>query len=47
MCTSRDNISPILAIEFLEHLALLVKDYIGNLTEKCVRLNTNLIYEVC
>ena len=46
MCSSRENISPTLPIEYLERLSLIINDYIGVLSEKKVWINQDLIYEV-
>ncbi|XP_066507087.1 AP-4 complex subunit mu-1 isoform X2 [Hoplias malabaricus] len=40
------NASPFTIIEFLNRLAALTKDYCGSLSEKSVRMNFTLIYEL-
>ena len=46
VCTSKFNIQPALALELLNRLAGLCKDYCGVLTEEAIRLNFVLIYEI-
>ncbi|XP_026887065.2 AP-4 complex subunit mu-1 [Electrophorus electricus] len=44
--STKDNPSPFTIIEFLNRLAALTKDYCGSLSEKSVRMNFALIYEL-
>ncbi|XP_064409011.1 AP-4 complex subunit mu-1 isoform X2 [Latimeria chalumnae] len=44
--TTRENVSPFTLIEFLSRLVALLKDYCGSVSEKTVRLNFALIYEL-
>jgi AP-4 complex subunit mu-1 len=44
--TTRHNVSPIMAIEFLNRVTQLIKDYCGILTEEAIRKNFVLIYEI-
>ncbi|XP_039603304.1 AP-4 complex subunit mu-1 isoform X1 [Polypterus senegalus] len=46
VATSKSNLSPFTVIEFLNRLAALIKDYCGALSEKTVRMNFALIYEL-
>ncbi|KAM6985859.1 AP-4 complex subunit mu-1 [Aplochiton taeniatus] len=46
VATTTADASPFMAIEFLNRLSGLIKDYCGDLTEKCVRMNFALIYEL-
>jgi len=46
LISTRYNISAPLAIEFLERVAQLIKDYCGGVTEDIVRRNFTLIYEI-
>uniref|UniRef100_V9KXK0 AP-4 complex subunit mu-1-like protein n=1 Tax=Callorhinchus milii TaxID=7868 RepID=V9KXK0_CALMI len=46
VATTRSNTSPFTVIEFLNRLTGLIKDYCGSLSEKVVRLNFALIYEL-
>uniref|UniRef100_A0AAY4BQN5 AP-4 complex subunit mu-1 n=1 Tax=Denticeps clupeoides TaxID=299321 RepID=A0AAY4BQN5_9TELE len=44
--STKSNPSPFTVIEFLNRLAALTKDYCGSLSEKSVRMNFALIYEL-
>ena len=46
MCSSRDNISPTIPINFLEKLYNIIFDFLGRITEDLVRININIINEV-
>nr|XP_015195806.1 PREDICTED: AP-4 complex subunit mu-1 isoform X4 [Lepisosteus oculatus] len=46
VATTTANLSPFTVIEFLNRLAALIKDYCGSLSEKSVRMNFALIYEL-
>ncbi|XP_066578807.1 AP-4 complex subunit mu-1 isoform X2 [Amia ocellicauda] len=46
VATTTTNPSPFTVIEFLNRLAALIKDYCGCLSEKSVRMNFALIYEL-
>ncbi|XP_062309606.1 AP-4 complex subunit mu-1 isoform X2 [Osmerus eperlanus] len=46
VATTTADASPFTIIEFLNRLTALIKDYCGNLTEKSVRMNFALIYEL-
>ncbi|XP_073685857.1 AP-4 complex subunit mu-1 [Garra rufa] len=46
VASTKTNPSPFTIIEFLNRLAALVKDYCGSLSEKSVRMNFALIYEL-
>ncbi|XP_048839591.1 AP-4 complex subunit mu-1 isoform X1 [Brienomyrus brachyistius] len=46
VATTTTNASPFTIIEFLNRLAALIKDYCGSLSEKSVRMNFALIYEM-
>uniref|UniRef100_A0A672KLJ4 AP-4 complex subunit mu-1-like n=1 Tax=Sinocyclocheilus grahami TaxID=75366 RepID=A0A672KLJ4_SINGR len=46
VASTKTNPSPFTIIEFLNRLAALTKDYCGSLSEKSVRMNFALIYEL-
>jgi AP-4 complex subunit mu-1 len=46
MVTTRSNISPALALEMINRIAILFKDYCGVLTEEAIRKNFVLLYEI-
>ncbi|XP_046869692.1 AP-4 complex subunit mu-1 [Hypomesus transpacificus] len=46
VATTTADASPFTIIEFLNRLTALIKDYCGSLTEKSVRMNFALIYEL-
>ncbi|XP_018607142.2 AP-4 complex subunit mu-1 [Scleropages formosus] len=46
VATTTANVSPFTIIEFLNRLTALIKDYCGSLSEKSVRMNFALIYEM-
>lgn len=46
VCTSIENIAPVFALEFLQKISMLCKDYCGIVNEDAVRYNFALIYEI-
>jgi len=40
------NISPVFVLEYLNRITVLLKDYLGNLSEESVRKNFLLVYEI-
>jgi AP-4 complex subunit mu-1 len=46
VCTTKNNLSPFLALELLTRLGSLFKDYCGILSEEAIRKNFVLIYEL-
>lgn len=46
VATTKDNISPSFALEFLRRICIIIKDYCGFLSEDAIRKNFVLIYEL-
>jgi AP-4 complex subunit mu-1 len=46
VCTTKFNVSPMVAVELLTRLARVIKDYCGILSEESLRLNFSLVYEL-
>jgi len=44
--TAKHNVSPALAIELLDRISAVIKDYCGVLTEEAIRKNFMLVYEL-
>lgn len=46
VATTRINLSPSLALELLQRIARVIKDYLGVLSEESLRKNFVLVYEL-
>lgn len=46
VATTRNNLSPSLALELLQRIARVIKDYLGVLNEESLRKNFVLVYEL-
>jgi AP-4 complex subunit mu-1 len=46
VATSRFNVSPSYLLEFLNRIYVIIKDFLGIVTEEMVRKNFVLVYEI-
>ena len=46
MCVTKNNISPAFAVQLLDRLCQVIKDYVGVLNEEAIRKNFILILEL-